>query len=59
MFDADLCIKICLDIIQRENLFAIGVVDSLQGEIAIVNGKALISSIKLSPKLPFIFLVIM
>lgn len=59
MFDADLCIKICLYIIQRENLFAIGVVDSLQGEIAIVNGKALISSIKLSPKLLFIFLVIM
>ena len=46
MLDADLSTKIRLDTLPRENLFAIGIVDSLQGEISIINGKALISSIK-------------
>ena len=46
MLDADLSTKIRLDTLPRENLFAIGVVDSLQGEISIINGKALISAIK-------------
>lgn len=46
MLNADLSSKIRLDTIQRENLFAIGVVDSLQGEISVVNGKSLVSSIK-------------
>ena len=46
MLDADLSTKIRLDTIPKENLFAIGVVDSLQGEICIINGKALVSSIK-------------
>ncbi|PWK24391.1 acetolactate decarboxylase [Arcicella aurantiaca] len=46
MHDADLSSKIRLDTLPKENLFAIGVVDSLHGEISIVNGKALISSIK-------------
>ena len=46
MLDADLSTKIRLDSMQRENLFAVGLVDSLKGEICIVNGKALISSIK-------------
>ena len=46
MLDADLSTKIRLDTLPRANLFAIGVVDSLQGEISIVNGKALVSSIK-------------
>jgi acetolactate decarboxylase len=46
MHDADMSAKIRLDTIQRENLFAIGVVDSLRGQISIVNGKSLTSSIK-------------
>lgn len=46
MLDADLSTKIRLDTIPKENLFAIGVVDSLQGEICIINGKPLISSLK-------------
>jgi acetolactate decarboxylase len=46
MLDADLSTKIRLDTIPRQNLFAIGVVDSLQGEICIINGKSLVSSIK-------------
>lgn len=46
MHDADLSAKIRLDTLHRENLFAIGVIDSLRGEISIINGKALISSIK-------------
>jgi len=46
MLDADLSTKIRLDTVQRENLFAIGIVDSLQGEISVVNGKVLVSSIK-------------
>ena len=32
MFDADLSTKICLNVVQREKLFAIGVVDSLRGK---------------------------
>lgn len=46
MLDADLSTKIRLDTIPQQNLFAIGVVDSLQGEICIINGKPLVSSIK-------------
>lgn len=46
MLDADLSTKIRLDTIPRKNLFAIGLVDSLQGEICIINGIPLISSIK-------------
>ena len=46
MLDADLSAKIRLDTLLQENLFAIGIVDSLQGEISIINGKVLISSIK-------------
>jgi len=46
MFDADLSTKIRLDTLPRENLLAIGIVDSLQGEISIINGKVLISAIK-------------
>jgi acetolactate decarboxylase len=46
MHDADLSAKVRLDTLTRENLFAIGVVDSLHGQISIVNGKSLTSSIK-------------
>lgn len=46
MYDADLSAKIRLDTLHHENLFAIGIMDSLRGEIVIVNGKALVSSIK-------------
>jgi acetolactate decarboxylase len=46
MYDADLSAKIRLDTLAHENLFAIGVMDSLRGEIVIANGKPLISSIK-------------
>ena len=46
MHDADLSSKIRLDTLSRKNLFAIGVVDSLRGEISVVNGKALVSFIK-------------
>jgi acetolactate decarboxylase len=46
MYDADLSAKVRLDTLARENLFAIGVVDSLRGQISIVNGKTLVSSIK-------------
>jgi acetolactate decarboxylase len=44
--DADLSAKIRLDTLAREHLFAIGTVDSLRGEISIVNGKPLVSSIQ-------------
>lgn len=46
ILDADLSAKIHLDTIPRANLFAIGLVDSLHGEICIVNGKPLVSFIK-------------
>jgi acetolactate decarboxylase len=46
LHDADLSSKIRLDTLAHEHLFAIGVVDSLKGEVVIVNGKPLISSIK-------------
>ncbi|MCU0467500.1 MAG: hypothetical protein MUF58_02780 [Arcicella sp.] len=45
MHDADLSAKIRLDTLNRENLFAIGVVDSLRGEISIAHGKSLTSFI--------------
>ena len=45
MYDADLSSKIRLDTLARENLFAVGVMDSLRGEIVIANGKPLVSSI--------------
>ena len=41
MLDADLSTKIRLDTIPRVNLFAIGVVDSLQGEICIITERLL------------------
>jgi acetolactate decarboxylase len=46
MYDADLSAKIRLDTLNRENLFAIGVMDSLRGAIVVANGKPLVSSIK-------------
>ena len=46
MYDADLSAKIRLDTLPREHLFAIGVMDSLRGEIVIANGKSLVSSIQ-------------
>ena len=46
MYDADLSAKIRLDTLPHEHLFAIGVMDSLRGEIVIANGKPLISSIQ-------------
>jgi acetolactate decarboxylase len=46
MHDADMSAKIRLDTLARENLFAIGMVDSLRGQISIVNGKSLTSAIK-------------
>lgn len=46
MYDADLSAKIRLDTLPHENLFAVGVMDSLRGEIVIANGKPLISSIQ-------------
>ena len=45
LYDADLSAKIRLDTISRKNLFAIGIMDSLRGEIVIANGKPLVSSI--------------
>lgn len=44
--DADLSAKIRLDTLPHKHLFAIGVMDSLRGEIVIANGKALVSSIQ-------------
>ena len=46
MYDADLSAKIRLDTLRHENLFAIGIMDSLRGEIVIANGKPLVSSIQ-------------
>ncbi len=46
MHDADMSTKIRLDTLVRENLFAVGIVDSLRGQISIVNGKSLTSAIK-------------
>ena len=46
IYDADLSAKIRLDTLPHENLFAIGVMDSLRGEIVIANGKPLTSSIQ-------------
>jgi acetolactate decarboxylase len=46
LLDADLSTKIRLDTLPHRNLFAIGLVDSLQGEISVIIGKGLISSIK-------------
>lgn len=46
MYDADLSAKIRLDTLPHENLFAIGVMDSLRGEIVVANGKPLVSSIQ-------------
>ena len=46
MYDADLSSKIRLDTLAHANLFAVGVMDSLRGQIVIANGKALVSSIQ-------------
>lgn len=46
MYDADLSAKIRLDTLNRENVFAIGVIDSLRGAIVVANGKPVVSSIK-------------
>lgn len=39
--EADLSIKVNLDTLKTENLFALGVVDSLKGNICVINGKPL------------------
>ena len=46
MYDADLSAKIRLDTLTHANLFAIGVMDSLRGNIVVANGKSLVSSIQ-------------
>jgi acetolactate decarboxylase len=46
MYDADLSAKIRLDTLKKTDLFAIGVMDSLRGDIVVANGKSLVSSIR-------------
>jgi acetolactate decarboxylase len=46
MYEANLCSNVGLDTMMQKGLFGIGIIDSLQGHVTVMNGRALVSKIK-------------